>query len=56
MTDNGQFNHGFHRLWKVNKTYPMSSYFSLKQMAENLDSHFMVILEIMLNYKITSIF
>jgi hypothetical protein len=25
--DRGQYNHGFHRLWKVNETYPMSSLF-----------------------------
>ncbi len=27
ISDNGQFNHGFHRLWKVNETYPMSYLF-----------------------------
>ena len=25
--DRGQYNHGYHRLWKVNQTYPMSSLF-----------------------------
>ena len=27
VSDRGQFNHGYHRLWKVNESYPMSSLF-----------------------------